>query len=135
MTATLPPHYCIDHAPAYTCRDRTAMLCATPQEVGLYLWDRDIVQHVVWEGECPYRFFPGAIDIITMLLEECAVAHIRTYLPCGVYTGQGLCLNLVVAIGEPPGTWPHDQIFRPIHLQAWLDYRYHDLPLPAARLP
>jgi hypothetical protein len=131
----LLPRYRIEHAQACTCRDRTPVLCVTPQQVALYLWGRNVTNHRVWEGECPYRFFTGNIDMITMLLQECAVAHIRPYLPCGVYTGQGLDLHLAVAIGEPPVTWPHYQIFRPIPLQAWLDYRYHAIPLPEATLP
>lgn len=68
---------------------RYATDAATSQEVSEYLWGRDVLQHIVYEGECPYRFHVSDIRLIDVLLQDFSVAIIRAYLPCIVWAGFG----------------------------------------------
>ena len=53
------------------CDDRSRQVCATPKAVALYLWGREVVQHLVWAGECPYQFHETDCRVIQALLETC----------------------------------------------------------------
>jgi hypothetical protein len=55
--------------------------CATPAEVGLYLWGKPVERYLVFDYECPYRFFTGDCALIARILETYEVRYVRHALP------------------------------------------------------
>ena len=123
--------YLIEHTDACACASRAPVAYDTPAAVAHYLTGRAALRHPVWAGEYPYRFFMKNKRIITILLETCDVAHIQPYVPCALYAGT----RLLLIIGQPRGTGRISQVFRPIQVDDWLAYRFHNIPLPEAVLP
>jgi hypothetical protein len=83
--------YLIRHNAGCGCKDPNNgdTHVETPYDVCVYLRGRDVLQHVVYEGECPYRFHISDIRLIYVLLHDFDVALIRPYLPCIVWAGTG----------------------------------------------
>lgn len=93
--------YLIHHTDACECQypNRFDTHVETPKEVCVYLWGRDIAQHIIYEGECPYRFHVGDIRLLEVLLADFRAREIRAYLPCTVWAGNE---DLVyIGDGEP----------------------------------
>jgi hypothetical protein len=106
--------YLVEHR-ACDCDTWTPQPCATAQDVAVYLWGRDVTQHVVWMGECPYQFHIGDVRLIQALLDDCPVAAIRPYLPCALWAGS----QVLVVIG-----WVDVEARRPlrdISYMTWID--------------
>ena len=82
--------YLIRHTDECECQypNRFDTHVETPEEVGVYLFGRDVLQHIVYEGECPYRFNVGDISLLEVLLTDFRAREIRAYLPCTVWAGN-----------------------------------------------
>jgi len=63
----LETRYLITHQRC-ACRIRDAAGLETPAEVACWFWGRNVLEHVVYEGECPYRFTVGDTDAIKAVL-------------------------------------------------------------------
>ena len=81
MRPLQPTRYLITHAPDCRCQDRTPHACAHAHNVALYLWGRDVTEHTVYDGECPYRFHTGDYDGILLTLRYYPAAVVRQALP------------------------------------------------------
>ena len=75
-------------------------LCDTPDAVGMYLWGRQVSRHAVFQGECPYRFFAGDVELIATILREFPVRRVLAHLPCYVHRAEDHAL--LCRIGGPP---------------------------------
>ena len=73
--------YLITHDPRCECADPTPYRTDDPHAVALFFWGRDVLDHVVYEGECPYRFTLGDLDSIAAVLRLYPVALVRQCLP------------------------------------------------------
>jgi hypothetical protein len=82
--------YLIRHNAGCGCKDPNNgdTHVETPYDVGVYLRGRDVSQHIVYEGECPYRFSISDIRLIDILLRDFSIAIVRPYLPCIVWAGS-----------------------------------------------
>lgn len=72
--------YLVTHQ-ACSCADPTAVVAETPQDVAVYLWGRDVLQHVVYDGECPYFFFTPDVEAIWATLRLYPLPVVRGLLP------------------------------------------------------
>jgi len=90
--------YLIDHTPACGCPSHAPLRCGTPHDVAMtfWMWGLDVQTHIVYEGECPYRFHCGNVDLIELVLTECPARAMRGFLP----TVIGGCGEDLVTIGD-----------------------------------
>lgn len=99
------------------CHTSTPQPCATPQEVGLYLWGKDVVHHTVFVGETPYRFTTGDLACIEAVLTLYPPLLVRELLPLSITRwslwarswcrGRGWGEDVVCVIGDTrEEPWP-----------------------------
>lgn len=50
------------------CRTQEPAGFGTPRAVATFLWGRDVTEHTVFIGECPYYFAVGDIEVIAATL-------------------------------------------------------------------
>lgn len=121
--------YLITHAPSCACSDRAPHTCVSAKDVACWLWGRDVTQHTVWQGECPYRFRCTNVAFVELILEDCPVARMRPFLPCALYAGT----EILVTIGDVPQsdscTVVQKILVREISIMEWLDHIYKGTPL------
>jgi hypothetical protein len=85
--------YRVCHDDVCGCVDRRPYACATAAAVALFLWGRDAPRHIVYDGECPYRFHHGDVTTIQHILEQVPAAAVRQALqhaPVAPRTTPGL---------------------------------------------
>ena len=103
--------YLVTHQ-ACDCVDRQPLVTPAAWEVGLYCWGRDVTQHIVYEGECPYFFFLGECTGIQAVLRWYPAAVVRRVVPLVIpvrnlrqhgvrYVGRG-DEEVVCQIGSAP---------------------------------
>lgn len=90
--------------------------CATPHEVALFFWGREVWWYTVYDGECPYRFYASSVSLIEALLTNCNPRMMRHVLPCSLWT-RG---KVLVCIGDPSAGRP----VREISYAQWLTEGY-----------